>query len=64
MNIFTCSIGASSGCRAAAFEKAAAENSEADGGAERAQAEDDADGEHGHGLDVCDSFPFNPPRRN
>src|SRR5580698_5273464 len=35
-------------CRA--LEKAAAENSEADGGAERSHAEDDADGEHGHGL--------------
>src|ERR1700722_7518859 len=39
-----------------ALEKAAAKNSEADGGAERAQAEDDADGEHGHGLDGCNIF--------
>ena len=33
--------------------KRAAEDAEADGGAERSQAEDDADGQHGHGLDVC-----------
>ena len=39
-----------------AFQKAAAENAEADGGAERAHAEDDADGQNGHGLDVCKVF--------
>src|SRR5215469_15414177 len=39
-----------------AFDEAAAENAEADGGAERAHAEDDADGQHGHGLDVCNVF--------
>ncbi len=54
MNIFTCSIGVELGLARRAFEKAAAENSEADGGAERAQTEDDSDGKYGHGLDVCE----------
>src|SRR5215467_14193982 len=39
-----------------ALDEAAAENAKADGGAERAAAEDDADGQHGHGLDVCNAF--------
>src|SRR6185312_7413375 len=39
-----------------AFEKAAAENTEADGRAERAHAENDAYGEHRHGVNVCEIF--------
>src|ERR1700733_12139119 len=37
-----------------AFEKAAAENAEADGSAECTQAKNQTDGEHSHGLDLCD----------
>src|SRR5256886_10450457 len=33
--------------------------SEADGGAEGPHAEDDADGQYGHGLDVCNVFHAN-----
>src|SRR5215813_14256295 len=39
-----------------ALDEPAAEDAEADRGAERAAAEDDADGQHGHGLDVCNAF--------
>src|ERR1700739_3319540 len=45
-----------------ACDEAAAENAEADGGPERAHAEDDADGQHGHGLDVCNVFHSISPR--
>src|SRR5579862_7208978 len=47
-------------CRA--LDEAAAENAEADGGAERAHAEDDADGQHRHGLDMCNVFHSISPR--
>src|SRR5215469_16135875 len=39
-----------------ALDEAAAENAEADRGAECTPAEDDANGQHGHGLDVCNAF--------
>src|SRR2546421_272108 len=39
-----------------ALDEATAQDAEADGGAERSHAEDDADGQHGHGLDVCNVF--------
>jgi hypothetical protein len=39
-----------------AFEEASTENAEADGGAERAEAEDDAHGQHGHTVDSCHSI--------
>src|SRR6266700_161144 len=38
------------------FEEPAAENTEADGGAKRAHAEDDSHGEHGHALYMCKIF--------
>src|SRR6202521_5831340 len=39
-----------------AFDETPAQKAEADGGAEGPHAEDDADGQHGHGLDVCNVF--------
>src|SRR5215472_9821434 len=39
-----------------AFDEAPAQDAEADGSAKRDHAEDDADGQHGHGLDVCNVF--------
>src|SRR6516225_2104643 len=39
-----------------ALDEAATENAEADRGAECTHAKDDADGQHGHGLDVCNVF--------
>src|SRR5215472_13439937 len=39
-----------------AFDEAATENAEADRGAQCAHAKDDADGQHSHGLDVCNVF--------
>src|SRR5882762_8452312 len=39
-----------------ALDEAPAQDAEADGGAECPHAEDDADGQHGHGLDVCNVF--------
>src|SRR5438552_18980874 len=45
------------------FEKAATENAETDGGAQRTHAEDDSDGQHGHGLDMCNVFHFKPPEK-
>src|ERR1700722_4940779 len=39
-----------------AFDKTAAEDAEADGGAKCSHPEDDADGQYGHGLDVCNVF--------
>src|SRR3984893_4990598 len=39
-----------------AFDETPAQDAEADGGAEGPHAEDDADGQHGHGLDVCNVF--------
>ena len=56
MNILVCSIGVELRLARGAFEEAATENAEADGGAQRAEAEDDADGQHGHALDVCNAF--------
>ena len=44
-----------------AFQELAAEQAEADGGTERAQAEDEADAESGEALDlgnICEHFPF------
>src|SRR5262249_51065145 len=38
------------------LDEAPAEDAEGAGGAEGAHAEDDADGQHGHGLDVCNVF--------
>jgi hypothetical protein len=58
MNIFTCRAGVSSGWRGA-FQELATEQAEADGGAERAQAEDQADAESSEALDlgdVCEIF--------
>src|SRR3984893_17405117 len=39
-----------------ALDETPAQDAEADGGAEGPHAEDDADGQHGHGLDVCNVF--------
>ena len=39
-----------------AFQKPAAKNTEADSRAECTHTENDANGEYGHGLDVCDVF--------
>src|SRR5690242_3612872 len=41
-----------------AFEEATPEDAEADGRAERAHAEDETDGDCGHGLNLCDTFHF------
>src|SRR5438105_1973496 len=42
-----------------ALDEAPAQDAEADGGAEGPHAEDDADGQYGHGLDVCNVFHAN-----
>src|SRR6185312_13607944 len=47
-----------------AFEEATTENTEADSRAERAQTENNADGENRHGLNVCEISHFNPPRED
>ncbi len=53
MNILVCSCPDQLRLAGRAFEEAATQNAEADSRAERAHAEDDADGKYGHGLDVC-----------
>ena len=56
MNILASSAGSEFRLARHALEEAAAEDAEADGRAERAQAEDDADGKYGHTFNVCNVF--------
>ncbi len=61
MNIFTCRAGVEFRLARGAFQELAAEQAEADGGTERAEAEDQADAESGETLDLsnCSNrFPF------